>query len=125
MPATMLLASLILSQAPIVAATHQKPESAQVDAAYEELTSGETEAAIESLEQNSELDSQDPARLINLGTAYARQGDYTSAEKAFQAAIMSDDRYELELSDGTWMDSRRAARIALLRLQRGETISRR
>ena len=58
-------------------------------------------------------DPDDPALLINLGAAYARKGDAARAAGAFQAAIDSDTRYDLELADGTWVDSRQAARRAL------------
>ena len=47
----------------------------------------------------------------------------TRAATAFQAAIDSDTRYELELADGTWTDSRQAARRALETLQRSAQLA--
>ena len=45
------------------------------------------------------------------------------AAKAFEAAINSNTRYELELADGTWVDSRRAARRALDTLQHSSQLA--
>jgi len=86
------------------------------DVGYRELAAGDAAAAVTKLEVAAQ-ESTDPATLINLGTAYARQGATDKALAAYRAAIASDDRYDLELADGTWMDSRDAARQALARLQ--------
>ena len=90
----------------------------QADAAYEQLAAGETESAIAHLEQALAKTPGDPALLINLGTAYARAGRLEEARDAFRAAIASEDRYRVELADGTWEDSRRVARLALDSLDR-------
>jgi tetratricopeptide (TPR) repeat protein len=87
------------------------------DVAYTELTSGNADAAVRKLENGAGAES-DPAVLINLGTAYAKQGATDKALAAFRAAVASRDRYDLELADGSWMDSREAARVALGNLQR-------
>ena len=63
------------------------------------------------------LAADHPATLINMGTAYARQGRADLAADMFRAALASDQRYELQLADGRWVDSRDAARMALTRLQ--------
>ena len=63
----------------------------QSDAAYEELSAGQTESAIARLEQ---------------------------AREAFRAAIASGERYRVELADGSWEDSRTVARVALESLER-------
>ncbi len=91
-------------------------EAGMSDVAYAELSAGQSDAAVRKLE--GEANTSDPALLINLGTAYARQGSTNKALAAFRAAISSPDRYDLELSDGSWMDSREAARAALAKLQR-------
>ena len=49
--------------------------------------------------------------------------DTARAEAAFQAAVNSDTRYELELADGTWADSRHAAQRALASLQRSAQLA--
>ena len=117
------LASVILAQAPIVAATHQPVEPAEVDVAYSELAAGMPAAAEARIEANRALDAQDPARLINLGAAYAAQGRTAQAEAMFKAAILSDRQYELELADGRWVDSRAAARMALAELKRSDRLA--
>lgn len=119
------LASVILAQAPIVAASHQPAEKAEVDVAYDALAAGMAEQAEAEIQANDALDSQDPARLINLGTAYAAQGRTADAEMMFKAAIMSDKRYDLELADGSWVDSRVAARMALAGLNTDRAFAKR
>ena len=87
------------------------------DAAYEELTQGETDAAITRLEANLAQNPEDPALLINLGSAWAVRGDKDKAADYYRAAARSDVRYQLELADGEWIDSRAAARLALRTLE--------
>jgi len=119
MTAALILAGALLAQS----ATLTEPQTGQVeqsDVAYHELAEGQTDAAIASLRAKA---GNDPAALINLGTAYARKGMRAEALAAFTAAMKSDNRYELQLADGTWMDSRRAARMAAMRLEKGEAFS--
>lgn len=85
--------------------------------AYDELRSGRTDVAIAKLQADNELSARDPSRLINLGSAYARLGRHAEAAAMFRAAITSPIRYDLELANGAFMDSRWAARIALARLE--------
>lgn len=91
-----------------------KPDS--VDAAYAELSSGQYDDAVNKLEARHRLDRSDPATLINLGAAYAATGQSDKALASYQAALDSSDRYELQLADGTWMDSRVIARVAMRNL---------
>ncbi|HEU4651005.1 MAG TPA: tetratricopeptide repeat protein [Croceibacterium sp.] len=91
----------------------EPPTMEQREVAYAEIAAGHPDAAIRAIEARLATDPDDPALLINLGAAYARKGDADRAAKAFQAAIDSRTRYELELADGTWVDSRQAARRAL------------
>ena len=91
----------------------EPPTMEQREVAYAEIAAGQPDAAIRAIEARLATDPDDPALLINLGAAYARKGDADRAAKAFQAAIDSRTRYELELADGTWVDSRQAARRAL------------
>src|SRR3546814_3967320 len=55
----------------IVVVTAQSPDSRVLPVAYAELRAGTNDAAIAKLTA-SDLDARDPSRLINLGTAYAR-----------------------------------------------------
>jgi hypothetical protein len=119
MTATLLLAGALLAQA-AAAPPLQASDPAEVDVAYSAMTHGDNDAAIDKLRASA---GSDPAALINLGTAYARKGMKREAAASFAAAMASSDRYELQLADGSWMDSRRAARIALDRLQNNGTFT--
>lgn len=109
-----LLSLALLSAQPAVSVPGPDLEiTTQKEVAYEALAQGDAEQARTELEARLQDEPQDPALLINLGTAYAQLGRNERAAAAFQAAIDSGTRYELELADGRWLDSRRAARIAL------------
>ena len=113
---TVILAAAIAQAAP-APVTPPSVDAVMTDVAYTELTSGNADAAVSKLEGEARARS-DPALLINLGTAYARQGATDKALAAFRAAVASPDRYDLEMADGSWADSRTIARAALVRLQR-------
>lgn len=95
----------------------------QVDVAYQELNDGRNVDAVDKLEASALVREGDPAALINLGTAYARKGNLDKARDCYKAALASDDRYVLELQDGSWIDSRRAARKALNVLADGQSLA--
>ena len=40
----------------------------------------------------------------------------------YRAAIASPDRYDLQLADGRWMDSRAAARLAAASLEKSDKL---
>lgn len=118
MTATLILAGLLFSQAAMLA----EPQTGTVertDVAYEAMAQGRTDAAIAQLRDKA---GNDPAALINLGTAYARKGMRREAMECFDAA-MAADRYELQLADGSWMDSRVAARVAAARLDKAGSLA--
>lgn len=104
-----ILAGLLLAQAP----------AATADVAYDELMAGRNEAAILRIETNPALDANDPARLINLGIAHAREGRTEEARAMFRAAVRARDSVRLETAGGTWADSRDLARTALAMLEQG------
>lgn len=81
--------------------------------AYEALRDGRAHDAVAELTATTEVAPRDPSRLINLGTAYARLGRSEDAAAMYRAAAASPIRYDLELADGRYMDSRWAARMAL------------
>jgi Flp pilus assembly protein TadD len=89
----------------------------QHEVAYDALAAGEARDAVTRLEELRTENPDDPALLINLGSAYATLGDVARAEAMFRAAATSDTRYQLELADGSWVDSRRAAQTALRQLR--------
>lgn len=107
------------AQSIIVMSAPQVDESLALPVAYAELQAGDNRAALAKLTGEPTLDQRDPSRLINLGTAYARLGRVADARAAYTAALDSPIRYDLELSDGRYVDSRWAARTALAGLDRG------
>lgn len=111
MLATLAIAPLMMAQS--VTATMVEQEFERRDVAYEQLQSGEAEAAIAALEAELAANPGDPAVHINLGTAYAQTGNAERAEFHFRAARDAGEAYQLELADGRWIDSRDAARLAL------------
>lgn len=114
-----LLCAAALATTPASAA----PDSSQSDAsAYEDLARSRTEASIARIMASEKFDSQDPATLINLGAAYERIGRKDRALAMYRAAIASPDRYDLQLADGRWMDSRAAARLAAQALEKSQTL---
>ena len=117
MTATLLLSALVVAAQLTSTPGAEPPTSETREVAYEDIAAGRTDQAIQAIEARLQADPRDPALLINLGAAYARKGDTERAAKAFQAAIDSHTRYDLELADGTWLDSRQAARRALETLQ--------
>lgn len=105
-------ATVLMGQAAFSLAV-DKPAPDTVDVAYAELAAGQPQEAVRKLEANGAARSEDPATLINLGAAYARAGMADKALVTYRAAVDTPDRYDLQLADGSWMDSRVAARKAL------------
>ncbi|MBB6425972.1 hypothetical protein [Sphingopyxis sp. JAI128] len=106
----------------IVVVTAPQADSEVLPVAYAELKAGENQAAIDKLTGATTLDARDPSRLINLGTAYARLGRTADAAAAYDAAIGSPIRYDVELASGRYMDSRWAARAARANLDQGKPL---
>lgn len=84
---------------------------------YDALVAGENDRAISQIMTNDRVSRNDPAKLINLGQAYARTGRTAEAEQLFNAAMQSRDDFDLILADGTVMNSKEAARLALAKLR--------
>lgn len=106
----------------IVVVTAPQADSEVLPVAYAELKAGENRAAVEKLTAETGLAARDPSRLINLGTAYARLGRTAEAAAAYDNAIGSPIRYDLELADGRYVDSRWAARTARANLDTGRPL---
>ena len=124
----MLLALLAATAAAQPATSLPGPDielTEQKQVAYEALVEGDAERAMVHLEERRLEEPEDPALLINLGASYARLGRPGQAAAAYRAAIDSQTQYRLELADGRWLDSRRAARMALARLDVAPTLARR
>lgn len=121
MAATLLFAGLMLAQTASPITVEAQPRADLVG--YQALSSGRPDLAIERIASDPVTSATDPAALINLGTAYARTGDHAAALARYQAALIARDRYDLELADGRWLDSRAAARLAIVMLRKGETLA--
>lgn len=80
---------------------------------YDALMAGNNEQAAQQILAQAKAEMDDPAKLINLGRAYARMGRYAEAAHLFQTAIDSKTEFEVELSDGRVLSSRVAAQMAL------------
>jgi hypothetical protein len=117
-----IVAGLLLAQGtPTIVA--EAPQAEEPEVGYRALLQGQPAEAIAQIRANWQLASSDPAALINLGTAHARMGDRARAEGYYLTAIGSRERYDLQLADGSWMDSRAAARTAIARLGRAEMLA--
>jgi Tfp pilus assembly protein PilF len=124
MSLALILSTVVVVTQPITSTPGPEPVIyEQRDVAYEALSNGQTAEAAASLEASLRQDPRDPATLINLGTAYARLGETARAEHSFRAALTSTTRYQLELADGSWDDSRSVARRALASLGDGRTLA--
>lgn len=84
---------------------------------YDALMAGDNARAISQITENDRVSRNDPAKLINLGQAYARTGRTTQAAQLFAAAMQSRDEIDLILANGTVMNSKEAARLALANLR--------
>ncbi|MXO87414.1 tetratricopeptide repeat protein [Altererythrobacter aestuarii] len=107
------MGALLMTQASSLAIIGSPAGTETNDVAFETLAGGNASQAVHDLEALRAQMPNDPALLINLGSAYAELGQADRAEQCYRAAMESDVRYELELADGSWVDSRRAARQAL------------
>ncbi|WP_126173702.1 hypothetical protein [Altericroceibacterium xinjiangense] len=113
-------AVLCTALAPPMPVATEQAAAQGLDVAFEEMAQDRTETAIARLEGAAEPHASEPALLINLGTAYAREGRTLDAERMYRAAITSEKRYDVELADGRWVDSRSAAKLALEHLDRAK-----
>ena len=85
---------------------------------YEALMRGDNARAISQIFSSAQISKHDPAKLLNLGRAYARMGQAEQAAAYFKAAMQVRESVELVLADGRVMDSKVAAREAYTNLQR-------
>ncbi|MCY1672635.1 tetratricopeptide repeat protein [Novosphingobium sp. SL115] len=122
MSITLFLAAALSTPAPVTL-TVPAPTVEKSDVGYHELLAGRPEAAIASIEKSGLARAGDPLALINLGTAYKMLGRKDEAQRLYKAAVSSDDRFDVELGNGRWVDSRRAANIALNQLGSSEVLA--
>lgn len=84
---------------------------------YEALVKGDNERAVSQILASAQVSRHDPAKLLNLGHAYARLGRMDEASALFTVVMQSRDSVDLVLADGRVMNSKEAARKAYARLQ--------
>jgi Flp pilus assembly protein TadD len=84
---------------------------------YEALVMGDNARAVSQILTSAQVSRHDPAKLINLGHAYARMGRMAEASALFTVVMQSRDSVDLVLADGRVMNSKEAARKAYARLQ--------
>lgn len=116
---TLLLAAALMSQSAVMVTpplTVPAPALPSGDVGFHEIAAGRPLAAIARIEGGDLVKAGDPLALINLGTAYKMLGQKDRAAKLYRSAVASDERYDVQLSDGRWIDSRRAATLAMARL---------
>ncbi len=110
-------ASLLLISSPLMAAEADGEIGySKGSLGYDALIAGDNQTALKQLENIDGVAKDDPARLINLGQAYARTGRTGDAARMFMAAMNSDRSFDLVLADGSVINSRVAARLALQNL---------
>ena len=84
---------------------------------YDALVAGDNERAIAQITTSNRLSRHDPAKLINLGQAYARTGRSAEAAVLFETAMARREQFDLVLANGRIMSSKEAAKRALAGLQ--------
>lgn len=118
--------TLFISALAIVAASgtaHAAPENSDEvrypvgSIGYDALVAGDNERAITQITSSNRVSRHDPAKLINLGQAYARTGRTAEAAVLFETAMASREHFDLVLANGSVIGSKEAARRALASLQ--------
>ncbi len=122
MSTSLFLVAALMAQAPATL-TVPAPSVPATDVGYRELMAGRPEAAIARIERGGLARAGDPLALINLGTAHKMLGHKDEARRLYRAAASSDDRFDVELSDGRWVDSRHAANRAIARIGSNEMLA--
>ncbi|MFN3470449.1 MAG: hypothetical protein ACK4G2_09010 [Novosphingobium sp.] len=126
MPNTFLLAAALMSQSAVMITpplTVPAPALPSGEVGFSEIMAGRPLAAISRIESGDLIKADDPLALINLGTAYKMIGRKDVAARHYRKALASDERYDVQLADGRWLDSRRAARLAMSGIDRNETLA--
>jgi Flp pilus assembly protein TadD len=85
---------------------------------FEALMANDNETALRQIQSTKSVPHNDPARLINLGRAHARLGNVSQAQQAFEAAANCKEHFDIVLSSGKVMNSRKAAMLSLQSLKK-------
>lgn len=111
-------AALIAVTSPALAQSQTEIGYERGTLGYEALVTNQNDLALKQLTQENTVPNTDPAKLINLGRAYARLGDMEKAENSFIAALNCKENVDLVLADGREMNSRKVAKLALKEIGR-------
>ena len=84
---------------------------------YDALIAGDNDRAITEILASNRISRRDPAKMINLGQAYARTGRTAEAAALFTSAMESREEMDLVLADGRVISVKDAARRALTNLK--------
>lgn len=84
---------------------------------YQAMVDGNYEDALVQLQMSEEALGEDPAHMINLGSAYAQLGRIDAAAAMYTAALEAEDSFDIVLANGEVMSTREAARRALRSLR--------
>ncbi|RDV06328.1 hypothetical protein DXH95_02515 [Sphingorhabdus pulchriflava] len=85
---------------------------------FEALMANDNQTALRQIQSAKSVPHNDPARLINLGRAHARLGNVSQAQLAFEAAANCREHFDIVLSNGKIMNSRKAAMLSLQSLKK-------
>lgn len=121
MSISVFVAVLLTPGAAIAAPPIDQPVE-QVEVGYVALTQGDPAKAINTIKAAG-AGKDDPVALINLAAANARLGRIEEARRLLQAARVAPDRFDVQLADGRWMDSRDVARLADAALVRQQALA--
>lgn len=114
--------AIALASGTTVEAPITEPQFEHVEVGYAALSRGNPAVAIATI-ASAGSNQNDPVVLINLAAANAKLGHIQEARRLLQSARTAPDRFDVQLSDGRWMDSREAARLADSKLARQEALA--
>lgn len=114
--------AIALASGTTVEAPLMEPQFEHVEVGYAALSRGNPAEAIATI-ASAGSNQNDPVVLINLAAANAKLGHIQEARRLLQSARTAPDRFDVQLSDGRWMDSREAARLAESKLARQEALA--
>ncbi|NLR71610.1 hypothetical protein HGI47_12080 [Novosphingobium sp. ERN07] len=123
---SLFLAAALLTQSAVMVTpplTVPAPALPSGDVGFNEILANRPLAAIKRIEASELARKGDPLAMINLGTAYKMVGRKDEAARFYRTALRSDDRYDVQLANGRWIDSRRAAALAMSRLDSNEVLA--
>lgn len=123
---SLFLAAALLTQSAVMVTpplTVPAPALPSGDVGFNEIMANRPLAAIKRIEASELARKGDPLAMINLGTAYKMVGRKDEAARLYRTALRSDDRYDVQLANGRWIDSRRAATLAMSRLGTDEVLA--